>query len=68
MICFSLEKLVSRAHRAMDQQPGSGPWWTHGGIGQELTKALTAGCYDLGKLAVARETWRGQRREAHPRL
>jgi hypothetical protein len=68
MIYFSLEKLVSRAHRAMDQQPGCGPQWTHGGIGQELTGALTTGSYGLGKLAAARETWRGQRREAHPRL
>jgi hypothetical protein len=56
MICFSLEKLVSRAHGTMDQQSGCGPWWTHGGAGQELTGALTAGCYGLGKLAVARET------------
>jgi hypothetical protein len=68
MICFSLEKPVSRAHRAMDQQPGCGPRWTHDGVGQELTGALTAGCYGLGKLAAAGETWRGQRREAHPRL
>jgi hypothetical protein len=68
MICFSLEKLVSRAHGTMDQQPGCGLWWTHGSAGQGLTGALTAGCYGLGKLTAARETWRGQRREAHPRL
>jgi hypothetical protein len=60
MICFSLEKLVSRAHGTMDQQPGCGPWWTHDGAGQGLTGALTAGCYSLRKLATARETLRGQ--------
>jgi hypothetical protein len=53
MICFSLEKLVSRAH---------------GGAGQGLTGALTAGCYGLRMLAAARETWREQQREAHLRL
>jgi hypothetical protein len=68
MICFSLEKLVSWAHGTMDQQSGCSPWWTHGGAGQELTGALTAGCYGLGKLTTARETWRGPRRKAHLRL